>query len=235
MAVDNCVIGAPHWLGNTTAASGSSPFGSVSNQRAEMLRGARPERAKPDLAALAAQADLRRRAAPARRTAPRPRARSSLPPGCIHHTDRRGQYGSSAYRAVLAEWGMRASMSRRGNPYEQRQGPELHRDGEVRGGPSQHLNDYETFDDVVAHLRPFLDRAYNEQRLHSAVGYLSPADFEPRHCSASGLSLRTRLYSFRGSLQREQFSIPIDRRRGKRVDNTAKRVAESAGGSAERV
>ena len=99
------------------------------------------------------------------------------PTGMIHHSDRGVQYACAEYRAVLAEHGLQASMSRVGNPYDNAKAESfmatLKRE-EVDG------RQYRNLIEARAHIGAFIDTVYNAQRLHSALGYRSPVEFETR-------------------------------------------------------
>lgn len=96
-------------------------------------------------------------------------------PGLVHHSDRGVQYASADYTGLLDAHGVAISMSRKGNPYDNAQAESFMKTLKYE---EVLVNDYATLSEARASIGDFLDRIYNERRLHSALGYRPPAEFE---------------------------------------------------------
>ena len=96
-------------------------------------------------------------------------------PGLVHHSDRGVQYASREYTNLLEAHGMIPSMSRPGNPWDNASCESFM---STLKREEIYCRDYPDYDDLQQHLEVFIDHYYNRQRLHSALGYRTPAEFE---------------------------------------------------------
>jgi putative transposase len=97
------------------------------------------------------------------------------PAGLVHHSDRGVQYASREYTDILKQHAVAISMSRKGNPYDNAACESFMKTLKYE---EVHRNDYRDFHDARASIDQFLAVVYNQRRLHSALGYVPPAEFE---------------------------------------------------------
>jgi transposase InsO family protein len=95
--------------------------------------------------------------------------------GLVHHSDRGWQYACQEYTALLAGWGIEASMSRAGNPWDNAFAESFMKTLKTEEVDGRR---YRNLEEATTLIETFIDEFYNQERLHSALGYQSPADFE---------------------------------------------------------
>ena len=101
--------------------------------------------------------------------------RRRLADGLTHHSDRGVQYASNDYTGLLKEHGVRISMSRSGNPYDNATCESFMKTLKYE---EVYRQEYRNLADARASIERFIEKVYNAKRLHSALGYRPPVEFE---------------------------------------------------------
>ena len=96
-------------------------------------------------------------------------------PGLVHHSDRGFQYAHAEYIAMIENHRMIPSMSRPANPFDNASCESFIK---TLKREEIYANKYDDLDQLRANIEEFIDEYYNRQRLHSALGYRSPEEFE---------------------------------------------------------
>jgi len=102
-------------------------------------------------------------------------AKRRPPPGLVHHSDRGVQYACEEYVAILEKQGMIPSMSRPANPYDNASCESFIK---TLKREEIYVSEYDDLAHLLANIEQFIEQYYNRQRLHSALGYRSPDEFE---------------------------------------------------------
>jgi transposase InsO family protein len=95
--------------------------------------------------------------------------------GLVHHSDRGSQYASNDYTGLLKDRGIQISMSRKGNPWDNAFCESFMKTLKYEEVLRQ---EYRDLAEAKRSIARFLEQVYNEKRLHSALGYCPPAEFE---------------------------------------------------------
>lgn len=96
-------------------------------------------------------------------------------PGLVHHSDRGVQYASRDYTTQLQRHGIRISMSRKAMPYDNAQAESFIK---ILKYEEVYRTEYRNLPEAKVSIQEFLEKTYNQERLHSAIGYRPPLQFE---------------------------------------------------------
>ena len=115
-------------------------------------------------------------------------------PGLVHHSDRGLQYACAEYVAILEKHRMVPSMSRPANPYDNASCESFMK---TLKREEIYANKYDDLEHLRANIEEFIEQYYNRQRLHSALGYRSPEEFEQQsQCPSSTAESRSATMEF---------------------------------------